>query len=400
MAAAPAELRGDDDYGMKQLKSPAWSVLKLARWLQEAANQQGLPKPLGSIRLLIAPSTEEWAKIREVDASLVGSADHCCFENVKNALWDWRADCARNSENVAWFYFAGHGVQASDPSLMLLSHYNQRRSALLDEALSLQNVMDGMRVTGNFRDMAHTQHFVVDACRMWLDPKTALTSGAARKVWNSEEGRSEVDLREVATLLGSLGIPGSDTSYGNEDGTLLSQALLQCLKGGAAQLIDDREFNSNWQVKNYRLIEIVSQLVLELSKRLQTRQMQRPSPGNLNNNVLWSIIRQTPNASIVLENPQPNYPPQKIALRPDGSLGGETIIDTVSHPYTAEIPCGRYELDVQFALDQPYADFHTRVLVEPPVVPKRLPLLRKQTAVSLSPSEPLSLIDASVSHDR
>lgn len=215
---------GPRDFGMGQLSAAASSAARVADWLQSAARR--LPVPLGIIRLLLSPTPEEIASRPSLaTAGLPATRDSL----IREAL-AWREDCTTDRENIALFFFAGHGVQRSRADAVLLtSDFAEAGGNPLLNAVDVNNLFGGMAPSVKRQQMAETQLWFIDACRGFPEEFDDFERLAATEVF--EVVRPDVDKRCAPIYFGAL--PGTSARSIIGDATIFSKALLRCLNGGA-----------------------------------------------------------------------------------------------------------------------------------------------------------------------
>lgn len=388
----------DYDLGMKQLASPALSAFKIACWLLQAGIRR-LPKPLASLRILLAPSESERQRIGQMltqshraREALTGcthsAAEQCSLEKVSTALEEWRADCATDSESVAWFYFAGHGLQVlpREP-VMLLSGYNRRGGPVLGEAIAFDDVFSGMEVTGEFRKMALQQHFVVDACRSEFNALRDLVNASPSQPWSYRRASGH-KTRTYGTIFGTA---GGKQSFGSADGTVLAQALLRALHGEAADASLNNASKRAWIVKHYRLLEALELLVGQIAEQME--EAQTIEPGPMKDNVVWSSTPDTPILPVSIELiPADAHPPESMFLQSEGPEGKSTPVDVSKYPYAVTLEAGLYSAEVTFPPHHAYRSCIPgyQLLARPPWSPWHIPLVEANEPTLRSEGAPPS----------
>ena len=65
------------------------------------------PRPLKTIRLLVSPSAAERAANRLIDEGAAVPT----WVGIRDALKAWRQDIAQGKDEIALFYFGGHGIR-------------------------------------------------------------------------------------------------------------------------------------------------------------------------------------------------------------------------------------------------------------------------------------------------
>jgi hypothetical protein len=150
--------------GMEDLFGPSLSVVEMAEWL--VANRNALSAPLKSVRVLASPLAEE------IEANpALSPCPRAQLQTVRTVAREWQQDAAEAPESATLFYFAGHGIQRSKgDSVLLLEDFLDPDSNIdLERTIGVNNIYNGM---GNFRrfpQLAKTQFYLIDACRMDLD---------------------------------------------------------------------------------------------------------------------------------------------------------------------------------------------------------------------------------------
>ncbi|CAN1502565.1 hypothetical protein MCEMSE15_00537 [Fimbriimonadaceae bacterium] len=133
---------------MNRLTSPQPSARAVADWF--IANQDRLEAPLGTVQLLIG--SDPTGQI----------SSGATLAEVKAAAKKWWDLCNQNADNVAIFYFCGHGV--SDPntsqSILLLQDFGDINEEFWRNAVNFEHFKLSMG-----SNEAMTQVFLLDACR-------------------------------------------------------------------------------------------------------------------------------------------------------------------------------------------------------------------------------------------
>jgi hypothetical protein len=250
-AALPADSASADPalLGLTRVKSPAISAYRFATWVRD--NYHSESSPLGSIRLLLAPSQ---AEIDNEPELLTLREPVPNRDNVKQALLDWQTDCAGSIENTAIMYAAGHGLRMSgEMGILLLEDFAAPGGNLLDGAIDIGNICSGMDREG----IAENQFYFIDACA--IEPRLFqdyihLPTGVRLDALRGGHVKSSPIFFGAMPESVALGEPGK--------GTLFIQALLQCLACDAA-IPDDPNDANKWLVYTQNLF---SKLRLEVNR--------------------------------------------------------------------------------------------------------------------------------------
>lgn len=140
--------------GMGQLDSPPLSAAKFCRWLMNDMRPQA--RVLGSVEVLCSgPAHFVDATGQQV------SPDRATMREVRKAAARWYAAAKSHPENLAIFYFCGHGVSSGDVHSLLLEDFGaDRLDPFNSGAIDAEAFMDGLR-----QNDACSQLFLLDACR-------------------------------------------------------------------------------------------------------------------------------------------------------------------------------------------------------------------------------------------
>lgn len=242
----------NDTLGMRHLDGPARTALRLAEFLTSFDGTKGkLAVPLRSLRVLISPSPNEVVRNLKLPDGLPRASDN----SIREAARRWRNDAASSVENVALFYFAGHGIQRGPAEGVLLPEdvlEGYPESPILDRAFDVNNLYNGMAPRPGAggaapEPMAQTQYYFFDACRAPLEALAKFADAAPRKLFNVRA--DGVDERIAPRFFAAA--PG-DVGYALPSGTTFGEDLLLCFGGAGADLVR-RNGNSVWGVTIDRL---------------------------------------------------------------------------------------------------------------------------------------------------
>ena len=148
------------DSGLGQLTAAARSASRFAMWLMNDYRRKDFP--LRSLRVLLSPATED-----EVSENLKNKLEKDSIptrDNVATAFREFKKAAARNSNNIAIVYVAGHGVQFTNTGAVLLlrdfahpDHEEERYRGAVD--------MRAMHESMTYTNGARSQFWFVDICR-------------------------------------------------------------------------------------------------------------------------------------------------------------------------------------------------------------------------------------------
>jgi len=245
---------GPNDYGMRQLSACAASAVSVARWLEMAAGR--LMVPLGTCRVLLSPSPNELDEIPQI----ARDAEMATRENIRRAALAWREDAATDRDNVALFYFAGHGVQRTRSDAVLLAHdFAEGGGNPLYNAFDVNNLFGGMAPSVERPAMARTQLWFIDACRAFPAAFDGFERLVATEIF--EVVLSDRDDRCAPIYFGAL--PGA-SAYSIRGGyTLYSTALLESLGDAGAERPPGQQ---SWFVTAGSLLRGMQAVIAEINE--------------------------------------------------------------------------------------------------------------------------------------
>lgn len=216
------------DYEMGQLTASAASAAAVKDWLEAAGER--LAAPLESVRLLLSPSAVEIESDRRL-----ADAEPATRESFRRAALAWREDCASDPDNVAFFYFAGHGVVRTRwEFVLLLSDFADALGNPLFNAVDVNNLFGGMAPTVSRPSMARTQLWFFDSCRVFpsqFDHFETLTVPGVFEVEMPDSDRRCAPVYFGASQGGAAyAVPGGRT--------LFSRALLEGLDSAGGEKLE------------------------------------------------------------------------------------------------------------------------------------------------------------------
>ena len=169
--------------------------------------------------------------------------------NVKVAVHEWFQRCHSHPDNVAIFYFCGHGIER-DSQYLLMEDFGAFQPALLDNTLDLIAFHRGLAQCA-----AGTQLIFVDACREVPRKLKQLVTGTGQGLLDA---RLDGNLSRDAPILWAAA-QGQQAFARKGESTQFTQALLEALRGaGAAPEATDGD---RWSVRYYKLASTVGQLL-------------------------------------------------------------------------------------------------------------------------------------------
>ncbi|UWZ39526.1 caspase family protein [Dactylosporangium roseum] len=229
---------------VKQLSSPSLSALTITDWA--IANQHDdtpYQHPVGSLELVVS-ALEPVRVDAGRDAVTVEPATTA---NVQAAFDRWYDRCDRRVDNIALFYFCGHGLRVGSDDILLLQDFAESRHRIFDNAVDFRETYRAMAQCS-----AHIQCYFVDACRDLPDRLLGKDAARARPLKHALPGSRRRDGPIVYST-----VPGHQ-AWGEPDSpTVFATSVRQALDGLAAETIE-----RDWEVRTSNLGKTVSRLML------------------------------------------------------------------------------------------------------------------------------------------
>jgi caspase domain-containing protein len=212
--------------GLALLTTTPLSARRVARWLESDYRNDDCP--VGSIELLLSPAET----VQRTNGSQA-PIDKATMANITTSFKDWFMRCNSGQGNIAFLYFAGHGISTIRQFLLPADFGNP------DLPDDWENCIDftGLQV-GMAKCKAKTQLFFVDACRD--APVAALVQQNPHgKPLVTSSFQDKVDL-SAAYFASSEG----RKAFGRDgEETFFCKALIMCLEGVAA-----RKAGPQWRI--------------------------------------------------------------------------------------------------------------------------------------------------------
>ncbi len=322
-----------EDWGMGQLTAAALSACRVAEWfLKRYRNPDA---PLGSLRIMLSPQDAELPAEFAAQAPVAATR-----ANFVRAFKDFKADCERHRDNVAFVYAAGHGVQLTKHGAILLLE----DAGDPDGDTSLHGAAD---FVGCHRGLDHgcsagTQFWFLDACRQRpeIAPRFEIMKGAF--VPDALPGGARASHLFLAASTGQSAFARIG------DRTLFCEALLESLDlpGAPSALCPE------WHVSAHRLSESLTTRVAKLAASEGIEQAVHPT-GNTTEAIVHRF-QGVPKVQLsICTNPSDVQPHASLSLR----LGRNQRIPGVptSLPFSALVDAGIYAVSVTApTLHEPY----------------------------------------------
>jgi hypothetical protein len=330
-----------DHWHMGQLTSTASTAAMIADWLQHPTTK--LPRPLGTLRLLLSPSATE--------GHLAGLAAPATLANVIAEAVDWRRDASAHRDGHTFFYFAGHGIQRTkEDAVFCLHDFRQPPFGALHNTIDLATLHGGMSPAPGRDDIARTQFYFVDACR--VQPKEEQNFAPRNTSAVFDRDLAGQDDRRSPVFYSSISNTAANAVPGRQ--TLFSMALLECLQGaGADSLGEDEGGNDIWGVSVNSLDRAMKLKIDELNREHQADQTY--TQGGQFTDAPLCILPAPPlvDVELSIDPVAARLVGALLIKNSDNSTSLQQPPPVTPHPFKRQLPAGLYSIEVSFTQQPP-----------------------------------------------
>jgi hypothetical protein len=336
-----------------QLLSTPASALTVAEWLLEHQENDAVA-PLGSLDVLVSARQTTVVNGTEVERA--------CHDSVRTRILSWLERCNEHPQNVALFFFTGHGYALETDQLLLLDDFATPGKPAFDGAFPLRDTHAAVLSACT----ARTVCFFVDACRTATAEDLLSTPPRGRALLDAPAGLPGA--RDAPLILSTS---AGASAYGDADGlTRFTSALLGALSGQAAER---RGPDGAWVVTTH-LLPVLQQLTSPLNDTGGTGDgRQHPQETG------------TPLGGVIRQLAQPPKVPFTLGCRPREALIDAHLeltpfsrpAERLSRPPRPErwqdhAPAGHYDYSATFTAAS-YTKADDRLFLAPPHVDYDLP---------------------------
>lgn len=362
-------------FGLNQLTSPAVSATSLTDWL--LTHHHNPAAPLGSIELLLSPTAYTPSDSAEARLGVAPgtslAVEEARFNSIKAATSRWFLRTDTHEDNVALFYFCGHGLEASDQYLLPADF----GADPLDWTANIINFTTTYRNLE--RGKAKTQCFFLDACR---DRPSDLQAQAAmgplgQPLIGPQSGvaheRDAPIYLAAAPRRSAAGLPGQKSFF--------TSALIQCLNGMGARQLGSVHAPIDHESLRPALRELVHRLAEDHGQRdlrcAVSGECVLPQPVALHLapvpvQVLTTIFCQPLEA-------------HKIARLSLKDSAGESVARPTADekPWRLAVVAGKCTVEAKFADGEQFVDLEQEEIVRPPLFQPRLEIASHQVGTGV-----------------
>jgi Caspase domain len=325
----PTQTQQRHGLGLEQLTCAATTGYRIYRWLLD--RKDDLPQPLLTCRLLLAPTSEEEASVEGLAQVASGAA----LQQVLRAARAWRADSATRANNHTFFYFAGHGfLRRGNDLVLVLEDIGDSIGGMLTNAIEVSNLVGGMTLSDDYPQLASTQLYFFDSCRLPLADGYQWEEHSCTDVWPVPVNFTAPMRIEYYTAE-----PGRSAFAIRNEQTVFSRALLDCLHGGGAEEVS----TGRWSITVSSLNACLSHYLEKVAKEVDipTPKFYYSAPGG---QIILADLADPPEVELTVR-----------VVPDDASVGTKLTISDMEkqlltcgpplspHPYRQPFPVGVYK---------------------------------------------------------
>jgi hypothetical protein len=334
----PTAMQQEHGLGLEQLTCAATTGYHIYRWLRD--HEDDLPLPLLTCRLLLAPTPDEVASV----AGLAQVASGATLKQVLSAATAWRADSAARANDRTFFYFAGHGfLRRRNDLVLILEDIGEPIGGMLNNAIEVSNLVGGMMPSGKYPQLASTQLYFFDSCRLPVTDGYQWEDRNCTDVWDVPKNFTAPARIEYYTTE-----PGRPAFAIPNEQTVFSRALLDCLLGGGAEELSA----GHWCVTVNSLNTCLSYHLEKVAKKenIPTPKFYCSAPGQ---QIILADLTHTPEVELT------------VSVVPDvAAVDTELIISDLKtqpitcgpplspYPYRERFPVGAYKVTTRLNGDE------------------------------------------------
>lgn len=242
---------------LTQVTTPQYTAGAIAEWF--ATKYHNPQVPLGSVELLISPAKSSPADAKQA----VPATDAATMAQIKRSFKAWTDRAGSHRDNIAVFYFCGHGVLKVNHFLLPSDFGDPTEQEAWENCIDFDGMRVGMRACA-----AQTQLFFVDACRE--TPPDLLTEiPKGHRLISSNESN---DVKAFAVYNAAA---EKHQAFGPADGpTYFCEAVLAALRIGA-----ERRDDSSFVVDTFSLGNAIGKVMRAYGRRYKEKLTCNPSPS-------------------------------------------------------------------------------------------------------------------------
>ena len=331
-----------------QLTSPQASVTALYTAIKHLHNTTAWLTPLGSIEVVVSPYPDASSVMTEA------APMPATLQNIKIAYAEWKDRCNDHPDNVALFYFCGHGLEKGDQYL-LTQDFGKDTNDPWSDAIAFNATRRAFH-----RCKAKTQLFFIDACRQVT--ATMLTQDLTSVPPIDRPDQITPDCAHFLTVKAAA---FNENAFGRvNEPSFFVRALIAGLKGGASE-----KLNGEWKVSTSSLANKIPEILGKIEASQNYPQRSESQMGGKQHIIKLAgppkvscTVDCEPGAALALAD---------LSYRNVDTGGNETRPAPAPDPWQIDLEAGYYELEARFQANQ-FKGAKNREFAAPPFVTTKL----------------------------
>lgn len=246
---------------LRQISTPQYTASRMARWFESEYRNPSVP--LGSIELLVSEAPAEQMRAARPRATgntkaSVLKADRATLANIREAFKRWQRRASSHPENIAVFYFCGHGILKAHSHFLLAEDWGDpSHEDAWENTIDFDGMRQGMRSCA-----AGTQLFFVDACRE--TPESAL-----KEIPRGHRFISATETEPSAAFAVFNAAADQQQAFGPSDGpSYFCEAVIAALRVGAEHRTD-----GVWIVDSFSLGNAIGKVLSKYKQRFKNQRL-------------------------------------------------------------------------------------------------------------------------------
>lgn len=343
-SAKPQQFDGAANLG--QLTSPPVSVAHVYNTIMELHQKNAWITPLGSIHVLVSPppgGSNLMAGLPVQPASM---------DNIRDAYFAWKDRCDANEDNIALFFFCGHGLEKGEHYL-LAEDFGIIPQNPWPQGFSFESTRRAF-----YKCRAKTQLFFIDACRYVTSQMLTHEIPV-----NPIEPPSFKSTTCKFDLVQKAAAP-NEGAYGEADSpSFYTKALVGALKGNVAE-----RDSGEWKVGTAKLSAKMNDLLGE-----EMPGQEYPQRCISTTSDVRDIIKldEPPVATLYVTcDPDEALPLAELSCKNVKTAKEETRVPQ-AQPWDIKVQAGVYRVKARFLAGR-YNDIEEMTSVSPPLTREKL----------------------------
>ncbi len=329
-----------------QLTSPSVSAEEMYSAIIQLHQDNAWITPLGSIDVLVSCAQQA----KPVFAGM--TPGNATIANINQAYYDWKARCDTHEDNIALFFFCGHGLEKGEHYL-LAEDFGVNPHNPWPQSFSFESTRRAF-----YTCKAKTQLFFVDACRyVTSDMLTHDIPPTPLEIPSFRSTSCKYDLVQKAAA-------PNEGAYGEKNkASFFTRALTGALKGNVAE-----KESGVWKVGTAKLAGKMNELLGEVMPGQDYPQRCISSTSDVRDIIQ---LKGPPQALLnVTCDPEQAIAAAALSCK-NAKTAKEVKRAPEPQPWNIKVEAGVYSVKASFA-NGAFSDYEEYIPVNPPVTREKI----------------------------